>query len=75
MALRQGEIGMPVKDICRQIGISRATYYRWKKNFKALRSSKPSDLRQLLDENRRLRILLADVSDTVSASVPLTSKD
>ena len=59
MALRQGEAGTPVADICRKLGISQATYFRWKKSYGSLGVP---ELRQLRDENRRLKTLVADLS-------------
>jgi len=53
MALRQGEAGTPVADICRKLGISQATYFRWKKNNGSFGVPELRELRQLRDENRR----------------------
>lgn len=62
MALRQGEAGTPVADICRKLGISQATYFRWKKTYGSLGVPELRELRQLRDENRRLKTLVADLS-------------
>ena len=62
MALRQGEAGTPVAQICRKLGISQATYFRWKKQYAGLGVSELRELRQLRDENRRLKQLVADLS-------------
>ena len=62
MALRQGEAGTPVADICRKFGISQATYFRWKKVYGSLGVPELRELRQLRDENRRLKSLVADLS-------------
>ena len=62
MALRQGEAGTPVTDICRKLGISQATYFRWKKHYGSLGVPELRELRQLRDENRRLKTLVADLS-------------
>jgi len=62
MALRQGEAGTPVTDICRKLGISQATYFRWKKTYGNLGVPELRELRQLRDENRRLKTLVADLS-------------
>ena len=62
MALRQGEAGTPVADICRKLGISQATFFRWKKHFGSLGVPELRELRQLRDENRRLKALVADLS-------------
>jgi len=62
MALRQGEAGTPVEDICRKLGISQATYFRWRKSYGGLGVGELRELRQLRDENRRLKQLVADLS-------------
>lgn len=62
MALRQGEAGTPAADICRKLGISQATYFRWKKRYGSLGVPELRELRQLRDENRRLKTLVADLS-------------
>jgi putative transposase len=62
MALRQGEAGTPVADICRKLGISQATYFRWRKHYGSLGVPELRELRQLRDENRRLKALVADLS-------------
>jgi putative transposase len=54
-ALRQAESGTPVGDVCRQIGVSEATFYQWKKKFAHLGVSELRRLRQLEDENGRLK--------------------
>lgn len=51
-----------MKDICRKLGVSEATFYRWKKRFGSLGVSKLRELRQLRDENRKLKQLVADLS-------------
>ena len=62
MALRQGEAGTPVEEICRKLGISQGTYFRWKKQFGGLGVPELRELRQLRDENRRLKGLVADLT-------------
>jgi putative transposase len=62
MALRQGEVGTPVGDICRKLGITEATFYRWKKRFGSLGVPELRELRQLREENRKLKGLVADLS-------------
>jgi putative transposase len=61
-ALRQVESGSPVGDVCRQIGVSEATFYTWKKKFAHLGVSELRRLRQLEDENNRLKRLVADLT-------------
>ncbi len=61
-ALRQVEAGTPVPDICRQLGVSEATFYVWKKKYAHLGVSELRRLRQLEDENNRLKRLVADLT-------------
>lgn len=61
-ALRQAESGTPVVDICRKLGVSEQTFYRWKKKFMGLDVSDVRELRQLRDENRKLKSLVAELS-------------
>ncbi len=60
--LKQGADGMPVADICRKAGISQATYFNWKKKYDGLLPSEMRRLRQLEDENSKLREVVADLS-------------
>ena len=61
-ALKQAEMGLPVADLVRQLGISEQTYYRWKRKFAGLESDQVRELRQLVDENARLKKLVAEFS-------------
>ena len=61
-ALRQADTGTPVGDVCRQVGVSEATFYQWKKKFAHLGVSELRRLRQLEDENARLKRLVADLT-------------
>ena len=58
-ALRQAEGGLPVAEICRNLGISEPTVYRWKKKYGDLGLS---ELRQLRQENRQLKSIVADLT-------------
>ena len=60
--LRQVEGGSPVADVCRQLGVSEATFYIWKKNYAHLGVSELRQLRALEDENARLKRVVADLS-------------
>jgi putative transposase len=60
--LKQGADGMPVADICRKVGISQATYFNWKKKYDGLLPTEVRRLRQLEDENGKLRKVVADLS-------------
>jgi putative transposase len=61
-ALRQAESGTPVADVCRQLGVSEATFYLWKNKYGHLGVSEVRRMRQLEDENRRLKGLVADLT-------------
>ena len=60
--IKQGEDGTPVAELCRKAGISQATYFNWKKKFDGLLPTEMRRLKQLEDENDRLRKLVADLS-------------
>ena len=60
--LKQGDEGTPVAEVCRKAGISQATYFNWKKKFGGLLPSEVKRLRQLEDENGRLKRIVADLS-------------
>ena len=62
MALRQAEAGTPVGEICRKLQVTEATFYRWKKKFGGLGVPELRELRQLREENGRLKRLVADLS-------------
>ena len=61
-ALRQAESGTPVAEITRKMGISEVTFYRWKKKFAGMGMAEIRRLKQLEDENRRLKQLVADLT-------------
>ena len=61
-AIRQAEAGTPVGDLCRQLGVSDATFYAWKKKYAHLGVSELRRLRQLEEENSRLKRLVADLT-------------
>ena len=60
--LRQGEEGTPLGEICRKTGISQATYYNWKKKYGGLGPDELRRLRQLEEENARLKRIVADLT-------------
>ena len=60
--LKQGADGVTVAEICRRAGISQATYFSWKKKYDGLLPTEMKRLKQLEDENGRLRKLVADLS-------------
>ena len=61
-ALRLAEQGTRVTEICRKMGICEATFFRWKKKYGGLGVSELRRLRQLEEENRRLKRMVADLS-------------
>lgn len=61
-ALHQAETGTSVEEVCRKIGISQATFFRWKKVYGGLMPSEVRKLKQLQEENGRLRKLVADLT-------------
>jgi len=60
--LRQAEAGTPVAELCRQTGITEATFYRWKKQVGTLGVSELRELRQLREENQKLKRVVADLT-------------
>jgi putative transposase len=60
--LRQAEEGTTVEEVCRKAGISEATYYNWRKKYAGLMPSEMRRLRQLEEENQRLKKLVADLA-------------
>ena len=61
-ALRQAEGGTTVFDICRKMGVTETTFYRWKWQYTGLDVSELRELKQLRDENRRLKAVVADLT-------------
>jgi len=60
--LKQGELGLPVADLIRKIGISEQTFYRWKKQYAGLESDQVREFKQLQEENAQLKRLVANLS-------------
>ena len=60
--LQQAEGGMPVAEVCRKAGISDATFYNWRKKYGGLMPSEMKRLKQLEEENGKLKRLVADLS-------------
>ncbi len=58
--LKQAQAGTPVPQLCREHGISSATFYKWRSKFGGMDASMLSQLRELQDENRRLKKMYAD---------------
>jgi putative transposase len=62
VALRQAEAGTPIADIVRKLGIHENTFYLWKKKYGSLGTPEIRELRQLRDENSRLKKVVADLT-------------
>ena len=60
--LKQSEAGAKTADLCRQHGVSRATFYAWRKKYRGMEVEDAKRLKQLEDENRRLKTLVADLT-------------
>lgn len=61
-AIKQSDNGVPISEICRKMGISEATFYNWKKKYGGLGVTELRELRQLKDENARLKQMVANLS-------------
>lgn len=61
-ALRQVEAGKKVGDMCREMAVSQQTFYAWRRRYAGLGLSELRELRQLREENRKLKGLVADLS-------------
>ena len=60
--LKQAEVGVPIGELVRQVGISEQTFYRWKKRYAKLEVDQVRQLKQLQEENQRLKRLVADLT-------------
>ncbi len=61
-ALRQTEQGTPAAEVCRKLGVSETTFYAWKKRYVGMGVAELRRVRQLEDENRRLKQVVADLT-------------
>ena len=61
-ALKQAETGTPVAEVIRRMGVSEQTFYRWKKEYGGLQPDQARELKQLQEENARLKRLVAELS-------------
>ena len=61
-ALRQAEMGTPAVEVCRKLGVTEQTFYRWKRKFAGMGVVELRRLRQVEEENRKLKQLVADLS-------------
>jgi putative transposase len=73
--LKEAEAGIPITELCRKYGISDATYYNWKAKYGGMTTSEMRKLRQLEDENRRLKQLVADLTLDNQALKAVISKN
>jgi len=60
--LKQAEVGVPVVEVCRRVGITEQTFYRWKKKYVGLEIDQVRQLKQLQEENGKLKKLVAELS-------------
>ena len=73
--LKQAESGIALADLCRQSAISEGTFYRWRARYGGMDASEAKRLRELEDENRKLKRLVADLSlDNVALKDALSGK-
>ena len=72
--LREQEAGVPTAEVCRKHGVSSATFYKWKAKYGGLDASEAKRLKQLEDENAKLKKLLAEAMLDASALRELLSK-
>ena len=61
-ALKQAELGEKVTEVCRKMGVAEATFYNWRKKYKGMGVSELRRMKELEEENRRLKGLVADLS-------------
>ena len=74
-ALKQAELGTKVEEICRKMGISDATFYKWRQKYGGLGPSELRKMKQLEEENTKLKRLVADLSlDTIMLQDVLSKK-
>jgi putative transposase len=72
--VKEGEAGRRVADLCRTHGITEQTYYRWKSKYGGLELSEMQRLKQLEDENRRLKQIVAEQSLDIQALKAVVAK-
>jgi len=73
-ALKQADAGVPVKDICRQVGVSAATYYQWKSKYGGLEASELRRVKELESENAKLKRMYAELALDNAAMKDLIAK-
>ena len=60
--LKQAELGAPIAELCRRYGVSEQSYYRWKKIYGGMEPSEARELKQLREENLKLKRLVAELT-------------
>lgn len=73
-AVKQHESGLTVGEVCRKLGIAEGTFYRWKKDYGGMEPDQVRELKQLKDENDRLKKLVADLSLDKAMLQDITSR-
>jgi putative transposase len=73
-AVKEHDAGSPVVDICRKLGVAEATFYRWKQRYGGLEPNEVRELKQLREENSKLKRLVADLSLDKVMLQDITSK-
>lgn len=72
--LKQGDAGVPIKDLCRQAGISSSTYYQWKSKYGGMDASDLKRVKELEAENARLKRMYAELALDNAAMKDLIAK-
>jgi putative transposase len=62
LALREAEAGTPVTEVCRKMGVSEQSFYRWKRKYMGMGVAELRRLKQLEEENRKLKKIVADLT-------------
>lgn len=73
-ALKRHEAGENAKDLCRELGIHQTTFYNWKRKFSGMEVNEAKRLRELEDENRRLKQMVADQALDITMLKDLNSR-
>ena len=73
--LKDAQVGVSVQELCRKHGISDATFYKWRMKFAGLEVSDVKKLRQLEEENRRLKQMVAEQALDIQALKAITAKN
>ena len=75
LVLKETEAGSPVAEVCRKYGIAHATYYKWKEKYSGMSVSDLRRLKQLEDENRKLKHIVAEQALDIRALKHVVSKN